>query len=132
MTVLREDGVAMLVYEIALPNVAEEGRGARIAAFYRQMADAYARATANIYEKAQAEYRASQNPRKRFFFLPYQFTVQIKTEEAEDARFLCFHRTARLTRGTEVLRVQEGRDCFLRRTGHLCPPFLYKAKRPHP
>lgn len=130
MTVMRENGVVMLVWEAegpALPAGGGAAGEARIAAFYSHLLDEAAAFADRLYEAARAEYAASAAPRKRFTFPHYRLTLTATVTEESEA-FFSVRREARLVRGGKTLATRQAADLFWRHTGRLCSPFLLRLR----
>ncbi len=133
--IVREGGVPVLIWRMALPCPAQEtGAGQeaaglrRVAAGYRAMARQICpRITEEGGGRAAAVYRADPDRRKRFTFAPYILHMTCEVTQGHSGLF-CVRRTVMLCRRGQVLGRREMGEAFDVRTGRLLSPLSLRLR----
>ncbi len=107
---LTEEGVGILSYQIELPDFDENEEGfCELTAFYRGIAERAARYLETVAaERLRAEYRASEDARKRFSFRPVRYLLSARWEGDRIVRRVTLSRGGKLLFEEETVDLLEG------------------------
>ncbi len=115
------EGVAMVEYDISLPQVEFGGRGdKKINWIFSQIFKGGEIAVKRIYERAIREYDADTDEKKRFRHRPYRYTLSCRITESEGEYFSFTVEASVFLRGKAV-SVQKSAKVIRKKDGVIMP-----------